>query len=190
MLGIPDEDKRSKGLKRKKKGVIFNEEEEIINPEDIDPSIGRFRNLVQTTVIPSSNNKVLIFIANFFLLLVLTHILLFQRPKMDSGLVPSHPAVKHYIARTSVSLYDDLPPDSYGSVSTPFFTTLSSKLDLPLPNPAPDIEPAEEPVLHPLQISHQIPPPPPMDISDEPKKKKYAKEAWPGKKTGAPNLLI
>ena len=32
--------------------VTFNEEEIIINPEDIDPSVGRFRNLVETTVIP------------------------------------------------------------------------------------------------------------------------------------------
>jgi nuclear inhibitor of protein phosphatase 1 len=110
---------------------------------------------------------------------------------MDSGLVPSHPAVKHYIPRsTSVSLYDDLP-NSYGSVSTPFFTTLSSKLDLPLPNPAPDIEPADEPH-QPPQIKQPVPQPPlpPTDLSDEPKKKKYAKEAWPGKKQGNPNLLI
>lgn len=53
MLGIPDEEKR-KNPKKKRKSVVFNEEEEIINPEDIDPSIGRFRNLVQTTIIPSS----------------------------------------------------------------------------------------------------------------------------------------
>lgn len=53
MLGIPDDDKR-KNAKKKRKSVTFNEEEEIINPEDIDPSVGRFRNLVQTTIIPSS----------------------------------------------------------------------------------------------------------------------------------------
>lgn len=38
--------------KRKRKGVQFNEDEIIINPEDIDPSIGRFRNLIQSTVVP------------------------------------------------------------------------------------------------------------------------------------------
>ncbi len=32
--------------------ITFNEEEEVINPEDIDPSVGRFRNMVETTVIP------------------------------------------------------------------------------------------------------------------------------------------
>lgn len=53
MLGIPDDSKR-KNPKRKAKAITFNEDEEIINPEDVDPSVGRFRNLVQTTVIPSS----------------------------------------------------------------------------------------------------------------------------------------
>lgn len=38
-------------IKKKKKSVSFNEEEDVINPEDIDPTIGRFRNLVQTTVV-------------------------------------------------------------------------------------------------------------------------------------------
>ena len=52
MLGIPDDEKQRK--KRKKLYVTFNEEDEVINPEDIDPTIGRFRNLVQSTVIPSS----------------------------------------------------------------------------------------------------------------------------------------
>ena len=37
--------------KRRKKAVSFCEDEFIINPEDIDPSIGRFRNMISTTVI-------------------------------------------------------------------------------------------------------------------------------------------
>ena len=55
MLGIADEDAngRNGNRKRKKRSITFNEEEEVINPEDIDPSVGRFRNLVQTTVIPT-----------------------------------------------------------------------------------------------------------------------------------------
>ncbi len=44
-------------VKKKKKMISFNEEEDVINPEDVDPSVGRFRNMIQTTlVIP---NKVL-----------------------------------------------------------------------------------------------------------------------------------
>ncbi|KAL3116051.1 hypothetical protein niasHT_007351 [Heterodera trifolii] len=37
--------------------VKFNEEEEVINPEEVDPKIGRFRNMVRTAVIPSSNSN-------------------------------------------------------------------------------------------------------------------------------------
>jgi len=54
MLGIQEtEISRSAAAKRRKKGVSFNEDEEVINPEDVDPSVGRFRNLVHTTVIPT-----------------------------------------------------------------------------------------------------------------------------------------
>lgn len=104
---------------------------------------------------------------------------------MDSGLVPTSSPHKHLIHRTPESLYDDLPPES-GNF------TLSSKLDLPLPNPAPEIEPEEEVhvIKAPAAVHHYPPPPPPMDLSDEPKKKKYAKEAWPGKKAGTGNLLL
>ena len=44
-------------VKRKKKLVSFCEDEDVINPEDIDPSVGRFRNMIQTTVfIPNKVN--------------------------------------------------------------------------------------------------------------------------------------
>lgn len=53
MLGIADDDSGNKnvGGKRKKRSITFNEEEEVINPEDVDPSVGRFRNLVHTSLI-------------------------------------------------------------------------------------------------------------------------------------------
>ena len=57
MLGIPDEEPFRR--KRKIGSVSFNDEEEIINPEDVDPSVGRFRNLVQSTVIPSAQKVIL-----------------------------------------------------------------------------------------------------------------------------------
>jgi len=53
MLGIPDEEIRPTSRKRKKKSLTFSEEEEVINPEDVDPSVGRFRNMIHTTVIPT-----------------------------------------------------------------------------------------------------------------------------------------
>ncbi|PIO57299.1 hypothetical protein TELCIR_21294, partial [Teladorsagia circumcincta] len=51
-LPISVEEARRK--KRPRGNVAFIEQEEIINPEDVDPSIGRFRNLVATAII--SNN--------------------------------------------------------------------------------------------------------------------------------------
>lgn len=41
--------------KKQKRNVSFNEEVDIINPEDIDPTIGRFRNLVRSTIVPNAN---------------------------------------------------------------------------------------------------------------------------------------
>ena len=44
-------------VKKKRKTVIINEEEQVINPEDIDPSVGKFRNLIQSSiVIPNKVN--------------------------------------------------------------------------------------------------------------------------------------
>ena len=52
-LGIADDDagSRTAGGKRKKRSITFNDEEEVINPEDIDPNVGRFRNLVHTSLV-------------------------------------------------------------------------------------------------------------------------------------------
>lgn len=52
MVGISENDMSHK-RKRHSLSISFANEEEVINPEDIDPTIGRFRNMVQTTVIPS-----------------------------------------------------------------------------------------------------------------------------------------
>lgn len=61
---------------------------------------------------------------------------------------------------------------------------VASRLGITLPNPAPDVDPT------PRHVEEE--PIPEAIISDrgpEPKKKKYAKEAWPGKKT-MPTLLV
>lgn len=55
MLGISDDALKTK--RKRTRGVHFNEDEQIINPEDIDPSVGRFRNLIRTTVIPNKVNR-------------------------------------------------------------------------------------------------------------------------------------
>ena len=36
---------------------MFREEEDVINPEDIDPTVGKFRNLIQTAIIPKTSSK-------------------------------------------------------------------------------------------------------------------------------------
>uniref|UniRef100_A0A0N5ALC8 FHA domain-containing protein n=1 Tax=Syphacia muris TaxID=451379 RepID=A0A0N5ALC8_9BILA len=51
VIPISLEDARRK--KRQRGNVSFLEEETIINPEDVDPTIGRFRNLVTTAIISS-----------------------------------------------------------------------------------------------------------------------------------------
>ena len=92
-----------------------------------------------------------------------------------------------------MGLYDDLAtsPTSGGGLSL-FASSLSSKLGLPLPNPAPDIDMAAPPVLPPasnLSASVAANLEAQFEDPDEPKKKKYAKEAWPGKKP-VPSLLV
>ncbi|XP_050296842.1 nuclear inhibitor of protein phosphatase 1 [Anthonomus grandis grandis] len=165
MLGISDDnEKRNKSRKRKRTTVSFNEDEEIINPEDIDPSIGRFRNLIQTTVVPSANKKIKL---GDTLGMGHHNSLEFKVPK-----VLNHP--QHN------DLYNDLPPETQSASSVSnmsnMYSSLSSRLGVSLPNPAPDVDmgiPTPAPFV-PQQV--QVP------DSLEPKKKKYAKEAWPGKK--------
>lgn len=167
MLGISDDtEKRNANRKRKRRGVSFNEDEEIINPEDIDPSIGRFRNLIQTTVIPTTQKRQ-----------KLTEAIGIPSTsdfKMPKPLLPSAP-----------QLYEDLPPETNNGSNIGLFSSLSSKLGIVLPNPAPDVE------IGPNYATQQQFIPPQVQSTDpmEPKKKKYAKEAWPGKKP-APTLLV
>ena len=84
-----------------------------------------------------------------------------------------------------MGLYDDLPASQHsGLAGSLFASSLSSKLGLPLPNPAPDIDSAEPPVLPPASVSASSAAnlEAQFEDPDEPKKKKYVKEAWPGKK--------
>lgn len=70
---------------------------------------------------------------------------------------------------------------------TLFSPTLSNKLGLSLPNPAPDVE-FSTPAVVVSQPTQTVP----IETVavQEPKKKKYAKEAWPGKKPAMSNLLV
>ena len=117
----------------------------------------------------------------------------FQKPRQD--LVTGTPAsITDSLAKKLQNfpyqshLYGDLPdateptsPTALGNYST------ASKLGLRVPNLAPDIDTMPEVV--------PINPAPPISVSvedtgKEPKKKKYAKEAWPGKKPTISSLLV
>ncbi|XP_028966649.1 nuclear inhibitor of protein phosphatase 1 [Galendromus occidentalis] len=176
MLGITDDSPASKNRKSASHGrkVVFKDEEDIINPEDIDPSVGKFRNLVQTQVIPSKRMRLSddVFMENESRMFGSAVSSL--RSQGDAGLRDNNLS-----SQRAAALYSSTP-------------LMSSKLGLQLPNPAPDIyadrdAPREE-------LSSQLntaknaanemlftgPSPSPLDISHQ--KKKYPKEAWGGKK--------
>lgn len=175
LLGIADSDfKKNIKHKRKFRGVTFNEEEIIINPEDIDPSVGRFRNLIQTTVIPSKKMRIEnsgVGISN----------------ESSSSSADSSKNL-HQSALIMPHLYQGLPPTSQSSTHESDITTKGSKLGLLLPNPAPEVLPTHEFV---QPVSKQFTPSSSSSAQSQgdegsegalPKKKKYAKEAWPGRK--------
>lgn len=175
MLGITDDEMHKPTRKRKKKGITFNDDEEVINPEDVDPSVGRFRNLVQTTVVPS------------------------KRMRMEGGLMSlleDHNPLKHMQpTSTTPQLYHDLPPEQFTQSSmsiNPFstaLTSLTSRLGIALPNPAPEVEMTPNQIQTEVQHVQELPGGTTEPRTMEPKKKKYAKEAWPGKKP-MPTLLV
>ncbi|XP_062321627.1 protein phosphatase 1, regulatory subunit 8b isoform X1 [Osmerus eperlanus] len=157
--------------KRRNSRVTFNEEDDIINPEDIDPSVGRFRNMVQTAVVPIKK----------------------RRADSQNTLGLEDVTLRRIHSYTfGGGLYGDLPPSSHEHHPTgaPGAATILGGLPLPFPNPAPEVDLAPEapqpPVtLNPTPVTGPYPP----DALNEPRKKKYAKEAWPGKKP-TPSLLI
>uniref|UniRef100_A0A915CLS9 FHA domain-containing protein n=1 Tax=Ditylenchus dipsaci TaxID=166011 RepID=A0A915CLS9_9BILA len=53
-IPITIEEARKKSRARPR--LKFTDEEDIINPEDVDPTVGRFRNMVRTAVIPQSSS--------------------------------------------------------------------------------------------------------------------------------------
>lgn len=166
MLGIAKDPENF--VKKKRKSLItFNEEEDVINPEDVDPSIGKFRNMIQSSIIPKATSR-----------------------HQESGFGLSHHTHdphKQRIISGSMSrvgaeaeLYEDEDPSM-------FSTTLSSSLGLSLPNPAPSVEldtSDEGTLLSPRGEKRAHGEIVDTDADSIPRKKKYAKEAWPGRKPG------
>lgn len=182
-MNVPEEN-FSHFKRRRTANVIFKDEEEVINPEDIDPNIGKFRNLVQTAVISTKRPK----FGN-------DHYNLAALNTPHSLHTPAHSAMGHHHHPDSVG-----GPSSGGGHPS----TAVSKLGLPISlNIAPEIE------LYPASMFEESAPQPDQsglvakraishaeidahDYEDDancPKKKKYAKEAWPGKKPGQGLLM-
>ncbi|XP_067032838.1 nuclear inhibitor of protein phosphatase 1-like [Acropora muricata] len=163
-------------LKRKRKSslsVAFREGEEIINPEDIDPTVGKFRNMIQTTlVVPNKKMRGPVSPMGNLTENITRRLQSFTYSQglysnlPGSGLVPeptspTSPTTQHKPRMTITSAPD---------VSSP---TLPTSPKIPVPEPI-----ATVPSMQNAQ----------MTIAEAPKKK-YAKEAWPGKKP-TPSLLI
>ncbi|XP_016853725.1 nuclear inhibitor of protein phosphatase 1 isoform X2 [Anolis carolinensis] len=157
--------------KRKNSRVTFSDDDEIINPEDVDPSVGRFRNMVQTAVVPVKKKRM-----------------------ENAGSLSVDEAAMRRMQNFPYSggLYGGLPPthSEAGAQSHGIHgTALIGGLPMPYPNLAPDVD--LTPVAPSTVTMNPAPNPAVFNPEgvNEPKKKKYAKEAWPGKKP-TPSLLI
>jgi nuclear inhibitor of protein phosphatase 1 len=99
--------------------------------------------------------------------------------------------INYAVPAVHASLYG---PDPVSPTSQLMGFSASAKLGLRLPNLAPEVEPTAEdakpaapaPTVAPFPLE---PEPQQPAGPNEPKKKKYAKEAWPGKKP-VPSLLM
>uniref|UniRef100_A0A9J2Q705 FHA domain-containing protein n=2 Tax=Ascaris TaxID=6251 RepID=A0A9J2Q705_ASCLU len=160
VIPISLEDARRK--KRQRGNVAFLEEETIINPEDVDPSIGRFRNLVTTAIISSKRKSV-------------------DEPAETAK---EGPTQKKILRPGRVDDYKN-----NARYVTPMVSSLSivmnaaPDLDLyakSLPEPTSG---HIGPFPH---ITHHIHD---DDDGDAPHKKKYAKESWPGRKPAPGGVL-
>lgn len=147
----------------KRKSVTFNEEEEVINLEDFDPTVGKFRNLVQSTIIESNPNKK-------------------QKKLSDEDSIHS-----------PMSFLPRVNPAPQPTTSSQPFAQISAKSLGILPDPAPD--PNEKTENDVIQSDVTIFPSTSSstvlydkiglyeNLGNETKKKKYAKESWPGAHT-------
>lgn len=180
-------------IKKKKKSVSICEEEDIINPEDIDPSVGRFRNMVQTTFfIPNKKKR-----PNQVQISQQTEIIN-KRAKEDQEI-----HLQEVEDRESKELYTD--SDDEVDKEEPYSISTSLGINL-----APDVDEKQiiqnesEIIIKKQQLLHQqaqqminrqhqqsIQMQRDQQIQEQEreellKKKKYAKESWPGRKPANP----
>uniref|UniRef100_A0A1I7YJP3 FHA domain-containing protein n=1 Tax=Steinernema glaseri TaxID=37863 RepID=A0A1I7YJP3_9BILA len=142
---IPITPEEARRKKKPRGNVAFVEDDTVINPEDVDPTIGKFRNLVSTAVVTAS-----------------------KRPS-SSG--EDH-AVQKKIYRPVKD--EGVKGPQFGKLSV---TSLSG---FGIMNAAPDLD-LYKGLPEPVSSAH--------DDDEAPHKKKYAKEAWPGRHTPASAVL-
>jgi len=144
-------------FKRKRKSVVFAEREEVINPEDVDASVGRFRNLISVQIIPNKRAR-------------------------STGLAPVNtPVKKHVQDFYNKGLYGDM--ESHGNMATKTSgIAMQDNKNATAINLCPDVN--DEPIMFesPTEIIQPEPSKQIEDFSLDEKKKIYHKEAWPGKK--------
>merc|ERR1711933_472654 len=56
-LNISDIEKTCQSQKKKCTKVNFKSNEIVINPEDVDPTVGKFQNMIETKFIPNIDNS-------------------------------------------------------------------------------------------------------------------------------------
>ncbi|TKR93720.1 hypothetical protein L596_008128 [Steinernema carpocapsae] len=141
---IPQTPEEARRKKKPRASISFIEDETVINPEDVDPSIGKFRNLVSTAVITPTNKRL-----------------------ADASGDHSSPHKK---------IYRPIKDESAGKGPQFGKLNVTSLSGFGMVNAAPS-----------LDLYRDLPEPTTANQSDddEPHKKKYAKEAWPGRTPAA-----
>lgn len=170
---------------RKRKSVSFNDVEDVINLEDIDPNVGKFRNLVQSSIVAIHPSKKARTESSFSSLSFL--------PRIDPA--PQTVATIH----NNVNM-NQQHPHSLSSSSSTSSSHFIKSLGITLPNPAPELNNSNNSsnsidlnnpdmlnnfgVIRCPTLYDDLMPicSDPSDSSLDPSssKKKYAKEAWPG----------
>lgn len=154
---VPGGDKE--GPQRRKSGenhrISFNDTSETINPEDIDPSIGRFRNMISTSIVVPNKDII---------------------PNGEENI---HQTVNQSTPNKLYSNMSNLP-----ELPSPTTPSKAKSSYLPVVNAAP--EPLDLTLEVKVAVPEIIAKPEVEDM--EPKRKKYAKESWPGRKAAAPTI--
>ncbi|OAF66891.1 hypothetical protein A3Q56_05390 [Intoshia linei] len=150
--------------KKHKNRVKFSNIDDIINPEDVDPSIGRFQNLVSTTFVQKRKGL--------------------QQASMQNASALSFDAMNNRkVTRTSKSTTDDYEDYTFKTNSTN------------IPNLAPVVIDQGDQYELSLVISKNKEIIVPEELPDSDRiytktsRKVYAKESWPGRKSGLNSLI-